>query len=409
MRNARRRFLSYVGWMAAAISARSAFAAAAVPRPLAAWLGDPRFGAFVRSCMASKHIPGLSLAVIDDGQLVYTGGFGWANLQKHRPMNAYTLINIASVTKTITCTAVMQLWERGKFELDDDVSKYLPFGLRNPAYPDRAVTIRQLLVHTSSIADGPHYSTSYVCGDSPTALESWLRAELTIDGGDDSARRNFHPWPPGTRAAYSNIGYGVLGLLVQRLSGVSYADYVAKHIFEPVRMTESRFFLKGLDFDKHAVPYNYVEGTDFSKIPLRDPAWIAPADGEGTQVPHCLYSFVTLSDGLVRTSARELARFLLVYVSGGLLDNERILRSETVAQILSDQKVNDPGAGDRRQGLTWSEFPGEIWGHTGGDPGVSTSMMFRPRDRRGVVVLTNSDDGESVVQEVTELIFSRTN
>ena len=111
--------------------------------------------AFVRARMELSHVPGLSLAIIRDGKLLRATGFGFANLEQQRPMRADTLINVGSVTKTATCIAVMQLWERKKFALDDDVNAYLSFPVRNFAYPGLPVTFRQLLTHTSSIADGP--------------------------------------------------------------------------------------------------------------------------------------------------------------------------------------------------------------------------------------------------------------
>jgi CubicO group peptidase (beta-lactamase class C family) len=368
---------------------------------------------FIRARMESAHVPGLALAIIRDGTLVRAAGFGYANLAQRRPMQADMLINIASITKTATCTAVMQLWEQKKFALHDDVNAYLPFLVRHPMYAHLPVTFRQLLTHTSSIADGPAYGDSYACGDSRTPLGRWLRDYLSADGALFDRQRNFHPWQPCAQFRYSNVAYGLLGYLVETISDMSYPDYMRKRVFAPLGMSHSRFSLDGMDPKSHATAYTFVKDGDFAAVNLRDPAWVPPTDGRGgVQVPHCLYSFATPSDGLARTSAEELSRLLQAYMNEGLLDGQRVLQSETVAQILSDQHVpfanGEPAA--HRQGLAWRRFDdsvlGTTWGHSGADPGISTLMTFRPKDRRGVIVLTNSSEGVETVTEIARRVFA---
>jgi CubicO group peptidase (beta-lactamase class C family) len=390
----------------ASVSLAAAGLCAGAPRAVRAATGTSQddappddLDAFIRSRLESTRVPGVSLAIIRDGRLLYTEGYGFANLAQRRPMRADTLINVGSVTKTITCTAVMQLWERKRFALDDDVNAHLPFAVRNPGYPAVPVTFRQLLTHTSSIADGPAYEESYACGDPRVPLGRWLRDNLAAGGATYDAQRNYHAWKPGARYEYSNVAYGVLGHLVENLSGSSYSDYVLQNVFAPLGMAHSRFLLAGMDPGTHATPYTYEKSGDVAAVRLRDPAWTPPADVRGgVQVPHCLYSFATPPDGLARTSASELARFLLAYVNGGELEGHRLLEATTVAQILSDQQVHPAGIEGRRslQGLAWHGLNGlgtaTNWGHGGGDPGISTLMAFSPHDRSGVVALTNSDD-----------------
>lgn len=363
--------------------------------------------------MESAHIPGLALSIIRDGKLVRAAGFGYANLAQRRPMQADTLINIASITKTATCTAVMQLWEQKKFALDDDVNTYLPFGVRHPMYAHQPVTFRQLLTHTSSIADGPAYGHSYACGDPRTPLGRWLRDYLSADGALFDQQHNFHGWQPGAQFRYSNVAYGLLGYLVETISDMSYPDYMRKSVFAPLGMSHSRFSLDGMDPKSHATPYTFVKDGDFAAVTVRDPVWMPPLDGRGgVQVPHCLYSFATPPDGLARTSAEELSWLLQAYMNGGHLDAHTLLQSETVAQILSDQDVPfaDGTPPAHRQGLTWRRFDdsvlGTMWGHSGADPGIATLMTFRPKDRRGVIVLTNSSGGGETATEIARRVFA---
>lgn len=375
---------------------------------LAAWLRSEAFRAFIHSRMRSGHIPGVSLAVIDGGQSIHAAGFGLADLQARRPMTADTVMNIASVSKTITCTAVMQLWEQKRFDLDDPIDAHLPFTVRNPAYPDDALTFRHLLLHLSSIADGPAYDASYACGDPRISLEKWLHDYLTPGAPLFDARNNFHDWKPGARYEYSNVAYGLLGLLVERLSGRLFADYCRERIFAPLRMASSSFRLADVDRGSHATGYDHLGDGDASEVRVPDPAWQPNAHSGARLAPHCLYGFPTVSDGLARTSARELSRFLLAYMQGGVLDGTRILREETVALILSDQQVEIPEPPGARLGITWRRYPDGTFGHTGGDPGVSSRVAFRPGDGRGVVILANVRGAKSQVADIARSIFEGT-
>jgi CubicO group peptidase (beta-lactamase class C family) len=188
-----------------------------------------------------------------------------------------------------------------------------------------------------------------------------------------------------------------------------------RKVFVPLGMSHSRFLLDGMDPQSHATAYTFVKDGDSAAVKVRDPAWVRPADtGGGVQVPHCLYSFATPPDGLARTSAEELSRLLRAYMNGGELDGQSVLQPETVAQILSDQRVPFAAANGKpanfRQGLAWRRFDdsvvGTVWGHSGADPGVSTLMTFRPTDRRGIVMLTNSSGAAGTVTEIARYVFA---
>jgi CubicO group peptidase (beta-lactamase class C family) len=410
----RRRFISSVSLGAAGLCINGPHAVAGM---VGAQDKKPPVGeldTFVQARMESTHVPGVSLAIIRDGKLQRATGFGFANLAQKRQMRAETLINVASVTKTATCTAVMQMWERKKFDLDDDVNAYLSFPVRNVAFPEVPVTFRQLLMHTSSIADGPAYEKSYACGDSRVPLGQWLRDYLTRGGALHDPQNNFHPWKPGMQFDYSNVAYGLLGHLVETLSGMSYSDYMLRRVFAPLGMSRSRILLTGMDPRSHATPYTYVNDDNVASVELRDPAWNPPAGRTGgVQVPHCLYSFGTPPDGLARTSAVELSRLLRAYMNGGELEGQRVLQPTTIAQILSDQHVPFAAtqAKTQVQGLAWRVYgglgSGIVWGHGGGDPGISTLVAFRPQDRRGAVILMNSDEGATMAAEIALRVLAQ--
>lgn len=414
----RRRFLLVAGSTlgALAVSHRTLGASSAT---LAERVLDPAFGRWVLEEMRLGRVPGLTLAIIDGGQLVHTAGYGWADLESRRPMTSQTLLNIASVTKTITGTAVMQLWERGKFKLDDDVSTYAGLEVKNPAHPRTPITIQQLLTHTSSIADGPAYKASYVCGDTSTRLSRWLQDYLQPNGSLFEPK-NFHAWKPGTYYAYSNVAYGLLGRLIETCSGLSYVEYCRRHVFEPLGMRRSRFELAGMDRTEHATPYSYATINPMSSVRLIEPSWLPPEQvGEGVSVPHCLYSFVTMADGGARTNAAEYSRLLLAYVNalngtGTPGAPAGLLQRQTVRRMLTDQHVQPvpsaPARGIAIQGLTWAMKPqygaGEIWGHSGADPGVATVAAIRPQDGRGLAVIGQASWQHNVGLEIAKYVFA---
>ncbi len=137
---------------------------------------------FILERMRTDHVPGLSAILVARDKIIWEKAYGWADVDQKIPMRVDTVQNIGSISKTITATAVMQLWEKGRFGLDDDVGRYLSFTVRNPRFPDDPITFRQLLTHKSSIKDGPAYGQSYACGDPKIRLKEWIQGYLMPGG-----------------------------------------------------------------------------------------------------------------------------------------------------------------------------------------------------------------------------------
>jgi CubicO group peptidase (beta-lactamase class C family) len=285
--------------------------------------------------------------------------------------------------------ALLQLWERGLFDLDADVDAFLPFAVRNPRYPDASITFRQTLTHQSSLADGPAYLASYACGDPALPLGAWLESYLSPAGASYAPDDNFHPFEPGSRFAYSNIGFGLAGYLVETIGGRPFHHYCRDNIFAPLAMPHTAYHLADLDLTQHALPYTTGD-SDFLQA-LR-PEGSQPSSLDDPY-PLCLYSFPNLPDGLVRTSVHQLARFLSCILNGGTLDGAQLLQTATVERLLTAELRNPFGAGTRL-GLGWMALPfrgAHVWGHSGGDPGVSTQMWFSPETNVGAIVFANAE------------------
>lgn len=334
--------------------------------------------------LQAAQVPGLSWALIDAGELLRLGAWGFADLAAARPMRADTLLMTASVTKTFTAALLMQAVERGQLALDDAAERHLPFALRHPS--QAAITLRQLLTHSSSLADdAPAYDASYACGDPRTPLADWLRERLHGAG----VTPPFHPEAPGQRHAYSNVGYGLLGLVIERLAGQPFPEQLQQALLAPLGMRRSHMLLAGQDMSLQATPYEFVPAGQSLRIAPALKTGDALAHGEGQQQPLCAYSFATLSDGLLRSSAEELARYALAL----LQPESAVLRAASRAQMFSEQLTEMPAAARPKnyvQGLAWRGLGDGVWAHFGRDPGAAAALALRPRDGRAIVMLANS-------------------
>jgi CubicO group peptidase (beta-lactamase class C family) len=337
-------------------------------------------------------VPGLSAVIVKNGHVACTAVAGMANIEQNRPVEPETVFVWASVSKTITATAVMQLVDDGAFKLDDDINDYLPFPVRIPACPNKPVTIKQLLTHTSSIVENEYkgiYADLYVKGDSPIALGEFLKNYLVPSGAYYDRKKNFKKTCPGTTASYSNVGVGLLGYLVEVVARTPFGKFCHDRIFIPLRMNEATFKLSELDLNHIAMPYSGDQSSGFKPIGY--------------------LGFPTFPDGLLRTSAPQLARFLLMFMGYGELDGTRILSRESVTKM---RRVYFPDLDDK-QGLIWyydSFGPRKrVIGHEGSDPGASSMMFFDPKDNAGVLLVANGNWTSTLAEKLMEKLFKEAN
>ena len=362
--------------------------------------GPAELDQFIRTKMGRDHIPGVAACLVRNGSIAWSNGYGWADLEKRIPMTIDSLQNIGSVSKTFTTTALLQQLEANRLQLDDDVSRHLPFPVRNPKHPDRPITVRLLLTHHSSIRDGKAYGRDYACGDPRTPLADWMRAYLAADGRDYDPAENFHPWAPTEKFDYCNVAYGLIAYLVEVLSGVPFGDYCRSRIFEPLGMAETSWYLRDIDRAKHAIPYTYVEnakarGPNWGGVDLgvvREPGGPPPRAVAGNYLPNCLYNHPNYPDGFLRTSVRQLSRYATAYLNSGALGSGgRILAAESVARMFETQKT----VGSRSQGLTWyasarvRDQP--TWGHGGSDPGINTDIRLLASEGLAAIAFMNTN------------------
>lgn len=355
-----------------------------------------------------------------DGRLAWANGYGFADIESGRRMTADTVQNVGSVTKTLTTTLALQDIEAGRLDLDGDINRYLRFSVRNPNHPNVPITLRQLLTHRSSIRDGIAYSDSYRCGDQTVLLEDWLQAYFASSAPSD----HFHVWAPGTLnppsspRAYSNVAFGLIGLLSERVGGQPYANLCRQRIFDPLGMASSGIRLDEIDRGREAVPYRTLADS-FTPADISEPeqqlARYPVGDftpRAGGHFPYCRYSFATAPDGLLRTSVTDLARFLSAWIGKGAIpgrETTRIVSADTAAMTL--------GAPSYEHQLGWnsvrrhfgdnSPISGSaLFGHNGSDPGIGAVMVFRPGDRSGFVMIFNTFYSDAIADDGLRLYLS---
>jgi CubicO group peptidase (beta-lactamase class C family) len=358
---------------------------------------------FIEEAMERVRIPGLSASIVNKDGVIWSKGYGYANLEDKIRMTADHVENIGSISKTFVTTALMQFWEKKKFKLDDDINDYLPFKVRNPQFPDIKITFEHLLTHTSSIGDGPAYGKSYACGDPKESLVEWHSSYFTPESATYDPEKNFHPWEPGTSRpldeSYCNVAFGLLAILVEKLSAQDFEEYCQANVFQPLEMYNTSWYIKNIDISTHAIPYTWVEngkprgpswgGRLLGVIREGGPTW-ENVDSPDGHVPNCFYNHPNFSDGFLRCSVSQLSQYVQCYLNKGAYKEKRILEEDTLDTMLTKRNLN--------VGLCWQEKEltdgGLVWGHLGNDPGINNLLLFDPKKGIGTVILANTNMGK---------------
>ena len=331
---------------------------------------------FVDRTRERIQTPGIAVALVRGGHVAWSTASGWANVERGVRASPDTAFMLASVSKTVTCAGIMALVERGKLDLDADINDALPFEVRVPAAPAAAITMRQLLVHTSALRDRsvwgtPHSSpTLYFHGDSPIGLGEFMRSYFSRRGSRYRANGNFYDRKPGKAYDYSNLAVALAGHVAEEVSGVDFDAWCRHEILRPLGMDRSGFRLADVPGPNTAMPYFVSTSGAFS--------------------PYFQYGYPDYPDGALRTSAVHLARWLGAFMNFGVFGGSRVLERATVQEIRRNQI---PSIASWHQGLIWYGGAPNGYlklGHTGGDFGMSTRMFFRPDREVGVVSLTNA-------------------
>jgi CubicO group peptidase (beta-lactamase class C family) len=301
------------------------------------------FESTINLLMRYGHFPGISACIIKDDEVLWSDGFGSSDRENNIATTDVTVFQIASITKTITGTALMQLFELGYFELDDDVNIFLPFELRNPNFPEEPITYRMLLSHSSSLVDTNNYWDINFHLEGPPFNgypEPWLENYLTPNGSNYDPLIWSNNYGPGEKSSYANINFDIIAYLIEIISEEPFYEYCENHIFEPLNMEKSGFRLTDYDSEEVAIPYFW---NPYTRKHERSQNWV----------------FIHYPAGGLFTTVLDLSHFLIAHMSGGVYNGTRILNESTVEEM---HKFQPPGNKNGFYfGLAWLLMSRSIW------------------------------------------------
>jgi D-alanyl-D-alanine carboxypeptidase len=336
-------------------------------------LANSAVDTFVQSELTRQGIPGLALIVKQNDKIVYAKGYGYASLEQATAATTEQRFQIGSISKQFVAAAVMLLVEDGKMALDDKISKYLG------AVPTdwAPLTVRQILTHTSGLpkdVSDAFYHQADTHGSYSTDQMLAVLKEYRVQT------------EPGKVYAYSNVGYELMGLIVEKAGGMFFGDLVQQRIFTPLGMGTAR----AIGFDNHGTATGYIKQND-KLVPLRMEA--VPAGGQ---------SWYRTGAGGFEMSAADLAKW------DASLNTEQILKKSSLAQMWTPGAVVDAGAGYTiSYGLGWflSDYNGhpKVY-HSGGMPAFTTDFLHYTNDKLTVIVLTNLGTDWSDPQTISRKI-----
>jgi CubicO group peptidase (beta-lactamase class C family) len=370
--------IPFISLAAAALAAcLAATLAACVGLPAVAPASLPAGWANPDPLLRQAEKPGAAMAAFDAAGTIETGSWGWADIEANQPVLPDTPFIIASVSKPFVGIAVMQLVEAGRLELDADVNRWLPAPVRNPRFPDAPITLRQLLTHRSGIVSdwvGSLYGMMASTDPEPsaTALAGFVDGYL-VAGGQWYRPANFASWAPGAGFEYSNPGISLAARLVELASGQDFPGYCREHIFGPLGMDHSFWFLSEAAAGQAgtvAVPYLPAGGGFIRKGYYNAPFYPA---------------------AFLKTTAGDLARFGVCRLRGGEIDGVRLLSDASLAAMMTAQDGPAP-VNWQEQGLVWQlrDVEGRRFiGHTGGLDGIASLFMLDLAAGRGALIITN--------------------
>lgn len=313
--------------------------------------------------VAFDNLPGISVGIVKDQQLVWSKGFGMADIDKNIPAQANTIYSICSISKLFTSIAIMQLCDAGKLRLDDEVAAILPWFKIKQSYVDSGpITIRTLLTHSSGLpreADFPYWSD----GNFPTKQQviEKLKEQQTLS-------------PTATYSHYSNLGMALLGFIVEEKSGIPYGRYVNDNVLKPLRLNDTRtYFPQELWGGKMSTGYSDRNRKGERKIINKfDTKGITPAAGYTSTVED-LARFTSWQFRLLKNGGTE------------------ILKASTLKEMHNVQYMDPNWRTTWGLGFKVSQLDGKTFvSHSGYCPGYQSMLMINVKDQLGFVVMINA-------------------
>ncbi|MEY4552113.1 MAG: hypothetical protein RL099_441 [Bacteroidota bacterium] len=324
--------------------------------------------AAIEQIMKENPVMGLSVAVVKDNKFIYTHSFGLKDAETNTPLTNDNIFRIASISKSFSATAIMQLTEAKKVNLDQDVSELVGFKVRNPKFPETVITLRLMLSHLSSIND----SQGYFSLDSinPAKSANWENC--------------YNNYEPGKKYMYCNLNFNMIGTIIEKVSGERFDAYIQNHILKPLQLYGG-YYVNELDKSKFATIYEYQP--DAAKFVVSPNAY-APRTTEVAAYQMGYSTPIFSPTGGMKISAKDLATYMMMHANYGKYNGVRIISKKS-------SKLMQTAVSDVAPYGFALETPGSIMdgkkmiGHTGSAYGLFSAMFFDPQEKYGIVVISN--------------------
>lgn len=322
---------------------------------------------WIQSQMTYRSLPGLSIGIVYDQELVYARGFGYSNLEDSAATTSQTIYRIASLTKVFTATAIMQLRDQGKLRLDDPVEQYLPWFRVKSRFPDQPkVTIRQLLTHTSGLPREAAY---------PYWTDNKFPSRTEMIKGLENQEMIF---APEDRIKYSNLGFAVAGEIVAEAAGMPYSEYVEKNILAPLGMKSTTVYFQDSQSKRLAFGYSRkLENGSRKVVPFTNAKALNAAANISSTI-----------EDMARLASFEFRERQIVF-------GDQILKGSTIREMRRVQWLSSDWKSGYGLGFSvWRENERTVVGHSGWVAGYRSQFSFLPNEKIAVIVFANSDDGD---------------
>jgi len=325
----------------------------------------------IDAIMQQTKVVGLSVAVVKNNRIIYTHSFGLKDMETNTLLTDECLFRIASISKSFSATSIMQLVQAKNLSLDDDISELVGFKIRNPKYPETKITLRMIMSHRSSINDSQGYFT--LDNINPEKNANWAKC--------------FNDYEPGNGYMYCNLNYNMVGTIIEKRSGERFDQYVKHHILDPLGLYGG-YCVDSLNKSLFASIYEY-NGDSAKFIP--SPAAYAP---RSTEIANYIMGYSTpifSPTGGMKISATNLARYMMMHMNMGKGKGKRIISKK------SARKMQTPLSEKEGYGLAMMTSDNLIAGktmkgHTGSAYGLYSAMFFQPKEKFGIVVISNGCD-----------------
>jgi CubicO group peptidase (beta-lactamase class C family) len=329
----------------------------------------------IQQLMRTTPVVGLSVAVVKDNKVIYNHSFGFKDVEKELPLTNESIFRIASISKSFTTTAIMQLVAEKKIRLDQDISELVGFKVRNPAYPNTVITLKMALSHRSSINDSEGY--------------------FSLDAIDPATNPNFakcyNTYEPDKGYMYCNLNYNLAGSILEKITGIRFDKYIQQQILDPLGLYGG-YNVNALDSNLIAKIYEFNKETKNFTL---SPNAYAPRTEEINNYTMGRSTPIFSPTGGMKISANDLAKYMIMHSQLGKYDGGRMI-SKNLSQQMQAIISEEENYGMALE-TTTQLIPGKTMiGHTGVAYGLYSLMFFEPKEKIGFIVISNGCDPKTI-------------